>query len=504
MQDCQAGLNFASEQEAESFREIVEEKINQRVNRQEKRQLPPVPGSERDGLPPLPAPNGPARMGSMSAPSRAMMDIQNPDIQASRYRAAPAPAISSRTSSKVKKEKKSKKKGSKLSKADIGAPSGFTFQSADTAFLTQLHSRPDRGQTRPHLPRPQAGRGPSPLFLAALAPPPLPHVAAQGPSPLGQSQREGRPSRSPRPPLTQSTPPPPTRSSPPAPSLRQEQPPPPPPTNHPPPPSAHHPPPPPLHTTLPPPLCTHPPHPPLHTHPPPPPHPLHTTLPPPLHTTHPLPPLTPSPPPSAHHHTPPPSAHTTPPRPPQASIVLLVLPSPCSIRSPRGSCTSSPTSPTPFSRPAPPSPVGGGRGALLDQIRLGKKLKNVTENAEPPPPPQDSSGEGIVGALMMVMQKRSKVIHSSVAKPLSSPALPSLLPFGLSADRAVEKGLSRDAVSGDVVSGMSRDAGCGERDEQGCGEQDEQGCGELSGMSRDAVSGMSRDVVTGMSRDAVS
>lgn len=37
----------------------------------------------------------------------------------------------------------------------------------------------------------------------------------------------------------------------------------------------------------------------------------------------------------------------------------------------------------------------------------------VTESPDPHPPPQDEGGEGIVGALMMVMQKRSKVIHSS-------------------------------------------------------------------------------------------
>lgn len=34
-----------------------------------------------------------------------------------------------------------------------------------------------------------------------------------------------------------------------------------------------------------------------------------------------------------------------------------------------------------------------------------------TPDAAPSTPPE--SGEGIVGALMMVMQKRSKVIHSS-------------------------------------------------------------------------------------------
>lgn len=56
---------------------------------------------------------------------------------------------------------------------------------------------------------------------------------------------------------------------------------------------------------------------------------------------------------------------------------------------------------------------GDSRGALLDQIRLGKKLRNVTECVDQAPPTPPGSGEGIVGALMMAMQKRSKVIHSS-------------------------------------------------------------------------------------------
>jgi len=39
-------------------------------------------------------------------------------------------------------------------------------------------------------------------------------------------------------------------------------------------------------------------------------------------------------------------------------------------------------------------------------------LVQVAANQEPPSPSLDT-GEGIVGALMMVMQKRSKAIHSS-------------------------------------------------------------------------------------------
>lgn len=34
MQDCQVGLNFAKQKEAEDFQNAVEEKINQRLNRQ--------------------------------------------------------------------------------------------------------------------------------------------------------------------------------------------------------------------------------------------------------------------------------------------------------------------------------------------------------------------------------------------------------------------------------------------------------------------------------------
>lgn len=60
-----------------------------------------------------------------------------------------------------------------------------------------------------------------------------------------------------------------------------------------------------------------------------------------------------------------------------------------------------------------PSVVGGApaRGALLDQIRQG-----VTLNKTPEAPEGGAAGGaagGLVGALMDVMQKRSRVIHSS-------------------------------------------------------------------------------------------
>ncbi|XP_064162621.1 actin nucleation-promoting factor WAS-like [Anguilla rostrata] len=400
--DCQVGLNFASEEEAESFRDILEEKINQRVSRQEKRHLPPVPSSGRDGLPPLPPPNGPAR----SSPSFSTMDIQNADVQASRYRSAPAPApapipapasFSLRSTGKGKKEKKSKKKGPKLSKADIGAPSGFThvthvgwdpnnldpdlkklltragiseaeLNDNETSQLIydvieksggmEAVKEEMRRQGSPPPPPPPGRQGPLPPPPCSSAPAPPPPRGRSGPLPPipGQPQHGGRPSRSPVPPTNRGALPPPP------PSGRSGPPP-------PPPPSAHHAP------------------------PPPPPSQQRSPCPPP-------PPIAamsmgggaggPAPPPP-------------PPPPPPLTPAPMAAPPPMAA----------PTSRSGGPPPTPPAPSGGGRGGLLDQIRLGKKLKNVSECRDMASPPPDESGEGIVGALMMVMQKRSKVIHSS-------------------------------------------------------------------------------------------
>lgn len=68
-----------------------------------------------------------AALGSPGSFHMATVDIQNPDIQSSRYRSMPAPAPPVLSSKDKKKDKKSKKKGPKLSKADIGAPSGFMW-----------------------------------------------------------------------------------------------------------------------------------------------------------------------------------------------------------------------------------------------------------------------------------------------------------------------------------------------------------------------------------------
>ncbi|KAJ3612603.1 hypothetical protein NHX12_020871 [Muraenolepis orangiensis] len=59
-----------------------------------------------------------------------------------------------------------------------------------------------------------------------------------------------------------------------------------------------------------------------------------------------------------------------------------------------------------------PVSTSSGRNALLDQIRMGIQLKAREEGSEPAPTAAAPSA-GIVGALMEVMQKRSKAIHSS-------------------------------------------------------------------------------------------
>ncbi|XP_010604737.1 wiskott-Aldrich syndrome protein [Fukomys damarensis] len=126
--DCQVGLNFADEGEAQAFQALVQEKIQKRNQRQsgatDRRQLPPppVPANEerRGGLPPLPPHPGGDQGGPPAVPlslGLPTVDIQNPDITSSRYRGLPAPGPGP-----ADKKRSGKKK---ISKADIGAPSGF-------------------------------------------------------------------------------------------------------------------------------------------------------------------------------------------------------------------------------------------------------------------------------------------------------------------------------------------------------------------------------------------
>ncbi|KAK1151422.1 hypothetical protein AOXY_G32648 [Acipenser oxyrinchus oxyrinchus] len=352
--DCQVGLNFANENEAETFKANVEQKINQRLNRQEKRQHlppPPVPADDRrSGLPPLPPPNGSRSPTSIPMPT---IDIQNPDIVTSRYRSTPTPTPAHLPLDKGKKDKKKGGKKFKLSKADIGAPSSFMHVShvgwdpntgfdtnnmdpdlkclfskagisdaqladADTSklihdFIEQSGGleavKEEMRRQEPYPPAPPSRSGPLP---PVPSPTPSPRQIRTPPAVPGQPQRGPLPSRSPAP----ST----------APINRGVRPPPPPASAH----------------------------------------------------------LHPAPPPAG--------------GPPLPSPLLRPRTLPRATSPPRSGA---------------PAPSTGGRGALLDQIISGKKLKSVPDRQDSAPSDQAESSEGLVGALMMVMQKRSKAIHSS-------------------------------------------------------------------------------------------
>lgn len=366
--DCQAGLNFADEGEAQAFQALVQEKIQKRNQRQsgDRRHLPapPTPTSEerRGGLPPLPphpaGDQGGPPSGSLSL-GLVTVDIQNPDITSSRYRGLPAPGPSPGD------KKRSGKK--KISKADIGAPCGFKHVShvgwdPQNGFdvnnldpdLRSLFSR--AGISEAQLTDAETSKLIYDFIedqggLEAVRkemrrqeplPPPTPPSRAGGiqpPRPPAVGANKGRPG--PLPPVPSGgAPPPPTPRGPPALGRGGPPPPPPPVTGR-----SGPPPPPPLSGAGGPPMI-----------PPPPP---------------------PPPPPSSG------DGPVPPPPPPTLGSVGGLSP-------------------------------GGGRGALLDQIRQGiqlNKTPGAPESSALQPPPQSS--EGLVGALMHVMQKRSKAIHSS-------------------------------------------------------------------------------------------
>ncbi|EHB09438.1 Wiskott-Aldrich syndrome protein [Heterocephalus glaber] len=339
--DCQVGLNFADEGEAQAFQALVQEKIQKRNQRQsgDRRQLPPPPAPANEGPPAVPL--------SLGLPT---VDIQNPDITSSRYRGLPAlgpgPADKKRSGKK------------KISKADIGAPSGFKHVShvgwdPQNGFdvnnldpdLRSLFSR--------------AGISEAQLTDAETSKLIYDFIEDQGGlEAVRQEMRRQEPLPPPPPPCrggNQPTRPPVVggnkgRSGP-LPPVPMGAAPPPPTPRGPPPPGRGGPPPPP-------------------------------------------------PPATGRTGAGGPSVPPPPPPPP--------LPSP----STGGGLVPPPPPPTLGSGGglAP----GGGRGALLDQIRQGiqlNKTPGAMESSALQPPPQSS--EGLVGALMHVMQKRSRAIHSS-------------------------------------------------------------------------------------------
>ncbi|XP_061759620.1 actin nucleation-promoting factor WAS-like isoform X1 [Nerophis ophidion] len=360
--DCQVGLNFMLQQEAEAFKNAVVDKIHQRNNRQA-------------------AASGPGSF------HKATVDVQSPDIQSPR--SLLLQSVSSKRSSKAKKDKKNKKKGPKLSKADIGAPSGFKHVN---------HIGFDPNNVDPDLWNllSQAGIGEAEMKDEQTSQ--LVYNIIERSGGMEAVKREANKAAGP--------PPPPHGRQPPVPGSSGSAPMPPPPRGRPGP--------------LPPlpgqsqraPRAAVPPLPPSNRGCPPPLPPVHST---PSHV-----PLLPSSKPSA---VPPPPPHqrpagfqppVAPPTPSRGGPAPAPPPPP---PPPTQLCVDSHTPPPLFGAPPPPavpsSVKADSRGALLDQIRGGKKLRNVTECQDVAPLTPAESGEGIVGALMMVMQKRSKVIHSS-------------------------------------------------------------------------------------------
>ncbi|XP_063792092.1 actin nucleation-promoting factor WAS [Pseudophryne corroboree] len=359
--EYQVGLNFANEDEAEVFQAVVEEKLQKRQHRQEKRQALPPPPPVSDGLPerrstlPLPPPPGQFSNG----PPGPLPQIPTPSANIAAVSIQNPDITSSRyralpTPSDKSKSKKGKKK---FSKADIGAPCGFKH-------VSHVGWDPDNGfdvnALDPELRNLFSKAGISDAQLADAETSKLIYDFIEQHGGVEAVKEEMRMGDSASPP-----PPPPSRNAP----L-------PPPPSHgrgrtgplPPPPSRG--------------SITPPPPPPSRSSPVPLP-PGSPRAPPPPRTG--APPLPPPPPP-----------------PPAPELQLPGGPPP----PPPPALTGSPA--------AQPSSTPRGRGALLDQIRQGIQLNKVTDPVDAPSSPMSpESSEGIVGALMHVMQKRSKVIHSS-------------------------------------------------------------------------------------------
>ncbi|KAG7521620.1 neural Wiskott-Aldrich syndrome protein-like isoform X2 [Solea senegalensis] len=411
----QIGLNFASEEEAKRFRVAINDLLNRRQRK-----------------------TGPAL-------HMATVDIKNPEINNVRFHNSHSHQQPYHLNNMLshggltRKDKKTKGKKKKLTKADIGTPSnfqhighvgwdpntGFDLNNLDPELKNlfdmcgiseaQLKDRETskviydfiekkggveavKNELRRQAPPPPPSRGGPP------PPPPPPHQSSAPPPPPPPPSRGGRGAPPPPPPsrAPASAPPPPPPSRP---GTLGAPPPPPPPTRagHQPPVASHH------HHHQPP--------------PPPPPSSLHSSITP--HAPPPPPPPQPHQSPvnsggiSAPAQPPPPPPPPPPPGPPPPSELDGV-----------GGGGDSPHSPSPGGKSALLEQIRGGtqlkkveqnnrapasntgRDALLDQIRQGIQLKNVPDQPESSPPTPAPTA-GIVGALMEVMQKRSKAIHSS-------------------------------------------------------------------------------------------
>ncbi|KAM3870455.1 WASP like actin nucleation promoting factor a [Diretmus argenteus] len=407
---CQVGLNFASEEEAKRFRVAVNDLLGRRQRKTEKRCEP------ANGL----------------ALHMATVDIKNPEINNVRFHNSHGQQTHQQQQQSyhinnmlshgglVRKDKKTKGKKKKLTKADIGTPSNFQHighvgWDPNTGF--------DLNNLDPELKNLFDMCGISEAQLKDKETSKVIYDFIEKKGGVEAVKNELR---------RQAPPPPPTRGGPP--------------------------PPPPPHSSAPP-----PPPPPSRggrgAPPPPPPSRAPTSAPPPPPPSRPgtlgAPPPPPPPTRGGHHH------HHQPPPPPPASHCSVAPPAPPPPPPPMthqppagGGGGTAPPPPPPPPPPVPPPPAepdgvggggdpgqGGGKSALLEQIRGGTQLKKVEQNNRGPTscvgrdalldqirqgiqlktvpdlpesgPPAPAPSAGIVGALMEVMQKRSKAIHSS-------------------------------------------------------------------------------------------
>ncbi|XP_028277409.1 neural Wiskott-Aldrich syndrome protein-like isoform X2 [Parambassis ranga] len=385
---CQVGLNFASEEETKRFRSQVTELMGKRQRKTEKRRDPP---------------NGPTL-------PMATVDIKNPEINSVQRYHNNSQVNNIVHSSFPKREKKSKGKKKRLTKADIGTPSnfqhighvgwdpntGFDLNNLDPELKNlfdmcgiseaQLKDKETskviydfiekkggveavKNELRRQAPPPPPSRGGPP-------PPPPHHSSAPPPPPPARGRGAPPPPPPSRAPVSAPPPPPPSRPG-------ISAPPPPPPSR-----GSLPPPPPPAHASLP-------------IAPPPPPPPPASSIP--SSTGAPPPPPPPPPPPG-----PPPPA--PPPLPSEGDGGDSSLPSPGGKSALLSQIREGTQLKKVEQKERPVSSTG--RDALLDQIRQGIQLKSRDDNTEPAPAAPPPSA-GIVGALMEVMQKRSKAIHSS-------------------------------------------------------------------------------------------
>uniref|UniRef100_A0A3P8UK99 Actin nucleation-promoting factor WASL n=1 Tax=Cynoglossus semilaevis TaxID=244447 RepID=A0A3P8UK99_CYNSE len=377
---CQIGLNFASEEEAKRFRVAISDLLNRRQRK-----------------------TGPAL-------HMATVDIKNPEINNLRFHNSHSHQQPYHLNNMLshsglsRKDKKSKGKKKKLTKADIGTPSnfqhighvgwdpntGFDLNNLDPELKNlfdmcgiseaQLKDRETskviydfiekkggveavKNELRRQAPPPPPSRGGPPP-----PPPPPPHQSSAPPPPPPSRGGRGAPPPPPpsRAPASAPPPPPPSRPGtlgapppPPPPSRTSHQAPPAPPHHH----HHHH-----------------------HHHQAPPPPPSHASV------TPQAPPPPPPAPPKTHQD----SAHS--PIPAGKSALLEQIRGGAQLKK--------------VEQNNRPTVTNTGRDALLDQIRQGIQLKTVADTPESSPSTPAPTA-GIVGALMEVMQKRSKAIHSS-------------------------------------------------------------------------------------------